>query len=545
MSTKPHMLPDDDSIKNSFFLFSSQQKTLDQRILSTTRPETKSKTLDKNQDQKPDIHDSLRTNYKPAATSMPPPPVPSAVVSTLRPGAPVFTPSEPETVCCREHMATRRPDIRAVLMVRNPHLEPIGLDLLSPLGTPPRPAETGSFRQVPIEPTPVEPTPVEPTLVEPTLVEPTPVSHSDLTPPKIAVDDQKPVGLPPFYVTVYMHSSPLAITPVGEKPVESPPVHGQTYVLSSPFTLRPVGPKLVKSTPVSSAQHNGSAPFELTPVGQELVDSPPVSSAQSSDAGPHNIITAGSKPVESPPTCCSTHKYAKPLNITRILKFNNKDLKAKDCAHTVGRGTLSGFGERGSVSSDLHSGTPTSKGTDSAADQRVVQIRVLEPRQRLEALRQVLVDEVDIQRKLQQKKIKPVVQPGTCKPPKPLFAYVPNPLESRHLALEMKNDWYFGLLTREIMNGIHDCTQCRNCRKTFARVGIKNALASIKQDVKQSGLSKGRGAIQPVAEYTRKMIPYGTGERLSKIILEVKGARLNARLRLQAQNKKRVAIRKV
>ncbi|KAK0889806.1 hypothetical protein LTR02_015174 [Friedmanniomyces endolithicus] len=454
---------------------------------------------------------------------MPPPPVPSAVVSTLRPGAPVFTPSEPETVCCREHMATRRPDIRAVLMVRNPHLEPIGLDLLSPLGTPPRPAETGSLRQVPIEPTPVEPTPVEPTPVEPTpveptLVEPTPVSHSDLTPPKIAVDDQKPVGLPPFYVTVYMHSSPLAITPVGEKPVESPPVHGQTYVLSSPFTLRPVGPKLVKSTPVSSTQSSDARPLNSTPVDP--------------------------KPVDSPPECCMKHKYAKPLNITRTLKSHNAYLRAKECAHTVGRGTLSGSGERGSISSDLHSGTPTSKVTDSFADQRVLQIRALEPHKRLEALREVLIDEVNGQRKLLQKKRKPVVPPGTDKPTRPLFAYVPNPLESRHIALEAKNDWYFALLTREIMNGLHDSTQCRECRKTVTRAGIKNILGSIKQDVKQSGLSKGRGAIQPIAGYSTKMIPYGTGERLSKIKLEVKGARVNARLKLLAQNKKRVAIRR-
>ncbi|KAK0779403.1 hypothetical protein LTR91_017938 [Friedmanniomyces endolithicus] len=363
------------------------------------------------------------------------PPPPEAPLSTLRPGAPVFTPSEPEMFCCREHMATRRPDIRAVLMGRNPHLEPISLDLLTPLGTPPHPAETGSLRQVPIEPTPVE-------LPQ--------VFHSDLTPLRIVVDDQKPVGLPPFYAMVYMHTSPLATTAVGGKPVESPPVHGETYVFSSPFKLTPVGPKLVKSTPVSNAQSNDARPLELTSVGQELVNSPPVSSAQSSDTGPHNITTADPTPVESPPTCCSTHKYAKPLSITRILKYHNKDLKAKDCAHTVGRGTLSGFGERGSISSDLHSGTPTSKVTDSSADQRVLQIRALEPRQRLEALREVLVAEVDRQRKLQQKKIEPVVQPGTCKPPKPLFAYVPNPLESRHLALEMKNDWYFALLTREI-----------------------------------------------------------------------------------------------
>lgn len=56
-----------DSIENSFFLVSSQQKTLDQRILSTTRSETESKTPNKNQDQKQETHDSVRTS-KPQQT---------------------------------------------------------------------------------------------------------------------------------------------------------------------------------------------------------------------------------------------------------------------------------------------------------------------------------------------------------------------------------------------------------------------------------------------------------------------------------------------
>ncbi|KAK0942892.1 hypothetical protein LTR29_005633 [Friedmanniomyces endolithicus] len=351
----------------------------------------------------------------------------------------------------------------------------------------------------------------------PRLVDATPlrVAASDRTPPRTVANDRTPVEPPPVYAMVYMRSTPVTTTPVSGKPVESPPARGELYVFSSPFKLTPVGRKVIEPTPVSSAPNSEPIPLNTTPVDP--------------------------KPVGPTPVCCTTHNHAKPLKITRMLKCYNKNLKAKDRARTVGRGTPPGTGEEGSISSDLHSGIPTSKVTDSAADRRVLQIRALKPRQRLQELREVLNDEVDRQLEYQPKKPKPVIQPGTYEYLEPVFTYVPNPLESRHIALEMKSYWFFDLLTREIMTGIHNSTQCRECRRTVARVGARAILRAINQDIKQSGLSKGRRAIQPVADYSLKMVRYGTGQRLSMLRRDLKGGKKIQIRKQWTQNRRAVA----